>query len=93
MTEICCTFAYANRTNENMDKRSIGLTNGIIAGISFGLIPLFSIPVIADGMGNTSILAYRFLFGCLAMLTVLLYRRTDMHLRLQFSVHWNLLRQ
>lgn len=63
-----------------MDKSSIGLINGIVAGISFGLIPLFSIPVIADGMGNTSILVYRFLFGCIAMLAVLLFRRVDMRL-------------
>lgn len=61
-------------------NKNIGILNGITAGVSFGLIPLFSIPVIAEGMGNTGILVYRFLFGCLAMLALLIYRRVDLRL-------------
>ena len=65
-----------------MDKQTLGLINGIISGISFGLIPLFSIPVIAAGMGNVSILVYRFLFGSLAMLGILLLKKTDLRVSL-----------
>lgn len=65
-----------------MDKQTLGLINGIISGISFGLIPLFSIPVIAAGMGNVSILVYRFLFGSLAMLGMLLLKKTDLRVSL-----------
>ena len=65
-----------------MDKQTLGLINGIISGISFGLIPLFSIPVIAAGMGNVSILVYRFLFGSLAMLGLLLLKKTDLRVSL-----------
>jgi len=63
-----------------MTRQTKGLLNGLVSGISFGLIPLFSIPVIATGMGNVSILVYRFLFGSAAMLAVLLLRRTDMRI-------------
>lgn len=63
-----------------MDKQTRGIINGIISGVSFGLIPLFSIPVIAAGMGNVSILVYRFLFGSIAMLGMLLLRKTDMRI-------------
>ena len=65
-----------------MDKQTLGLINGIISGISFGLIPLFSIPVNAAGMGNVSILVYRFLFGSLAMLVMLLLKKTDLRVSL-----------
>ena len=65
-----------------MDKQTLGLINGIISGISFGLIPLFSIPVIAAGMGNVSTLVYRFLFGSLAMLGMLLLKKTDLRVSL-----------
>ena len=65
-----------------MDKQTLGLINGIISGISFGLIPLFSIPVIAAGMGNVSLLVYRFLFGSLAMLGMLLLKKTDLRVSL-----------
>lgn len=71
-----------------MEKQTLGLLNGIISGISFGLIPLFSIPVIAAGMGNVSILVYRFLFGSLAMLGMLLVRKTD--LRITLSEFWRI---
>lgn len=63
-----------------MTKQIRGIFNGIISGISFGLIPLFSIPAIAAGMGDISILVYRFLFGSAAMLLMLLCRRTNMRI-------------
>ena len=72
----------------SMDKQTLGLINGIVSGISFGLIPLFSIPVIAAGMGNVSILVYRFLFGSLAMLGMLLLKKTD--LRVSLSELWRI---
>lgn len=71
-----------------MNKQTRGVLNGIVSGISFGLIPLFSIPVIAAGMNNVSILVYRFLFGSAAMLAMLLMRKTDM--RISFSELWRI---
>lgn len=63
-----------------MNRKARGVTNGIISGISFGLIPLFSIPVIAAGMDNVSILIYRFMFGSTAMLLLLIARRTNLRI-------------
>lgn len=63
-----------------MNSQTKGFINGIVSGISFGLIPLFSIPVIAAGMGNVSILVYRFLFGSAAMLALLLMKKTDLRI-------------
>lgn len=65
-----------------MEKQTKGIINGIVSGVSFGLIPLFSIPVIAAGMGNVSILVYRFLFGSMAMFAMLLLRKTNMRITL-----------
>lgn len=65
-----------------METQTKGIINGIVSGISFGLIPLFSIPVIAAGMGNVSILVYRFLFGSMAMFAMLLLRKTNMRITL-----------
>lgn len=69
-----------------MTKQTRGIINGIVSGVSFGLIPLFSIPVIAAGMGNVSILVYRFLFGSIAMLGMLLLRKTDMRISISESL-------
>ena len=80
-------YTQANN-NGWLTNKALGLINGIISGISFGLIPLFSIPVIAAGMGNVSILVYRFLFGSMAMLVMLLLRKTD--LRITFSEFWRI---
>jgi len=73
-------LVYQIGAGKFMIRQTKGLLNGIVSGISFGLIPLFSIPVIEAGMGNVSILVYRFLFGSMAMLAVLLLRKTDMRI-------------
>lgn len=59
-----------------------GFTNRWISATSFGLIPLFSIPVMTAGMHLPSMMVYRFAFGCLAILAVLLWQRTDMKVSL-----------
>lgn len=63
-----------------MTNQAKGFINGIVSGISFGMIPLFSIPVIAAGMGNVSILVYRFLMGSMVMLAMLLIGRTSLRI-------------
>lgn len=67
---------------KHMNSQLRGVVNGIISGVSFGMIPLFSIPVIAAGMDNVSILVYRFLFGSAVMLAILLLRKTNMRVSL-----------
>ena len=57
-----------------------GFLNASISGITFVLIPLFAIPVLATGMHSTSVLIYRYAFGCLTMLGLLMFHRTRMRL-------------
>lgn len=65
-----------------------GTLLAIISGATFGLIPLFVIPVMADGMGYASTIFYRFLFGGIGMLGMLLYRQTS--LRIGWGDFWRI---
>ena len=67
-------------TSLSMSTTVKGFLNASISGITFGLIPLFAIPVLATGMHSTSVLIYRYAFGCLAMLGMLMFNRTRMRL-------------
>ena len=44
-----------------------GFAFGILTSATFGLIPLFTLPLMAKGMQFDSILFYRFLFAALAL--------------------------
>ncbi len=44
-----------------------GYVDGIISSMSFGLIPLFTIPVMNAGMEMSSILVYRFSLACVVL--------------------------
>ena len=62
-----------------------GFLNASISGITFGLIPLFAIPVLSTGMHSTSVLIYRYAFGCLAMLGMLCFIAPECGLLLAIS--------
>ena len=44
-----------------------GLIYGIVTSVTFGLIPLFTLPLMKEGMSLDSILFYRFLFATIAL--------------------------
>lgn len=44
-----------------------GYAYGIVTSVTFGLIPLFTLPLMAKGMNYDSILFYRFLFASVAL--------------------------
>ncbi len=50
-----------------------GFGNAIISAATFGLIPLFTKPVMDSGMVTSSILVYRFGFGALVMLALMFF--------------------
>lgn len=54
-----------------------GFSSRWVSATAFGLIPLFSIPVMTGSvsMRTPSVMVYRFVFGCLGLLGVLLWRR------------------
>lgn len=58
-----------------------GTLSAIVSSASFGLIPLFTVPVLAAGMDIPNTLLYRYCIGCMAMLVVLAFQRENMHLR------------
>lgn len=62
-----------------MTKEIKGYAEAIISSASFGTIPLFSIPVMAAGMGLTDVLIYRYAFGCLFMMIVMMWQRQTLH--------------
>lgn len=65
-----------------------GYALAILSGASFGLIPLFTIPVMDAGVGYISVILYRFFFGSLFMLAFLLYRQVS--LRITWSDFWRI---
>lgn len=59
-------------------KEIKGFLLALFSGATFGLIPLFVIPVIEDGMDYTDIVFYRFLLGGAGMLMLMLARRMSL---------------
>lgn len=66
-----------------MNNTVKGFFNRWVSATSFGLIPLFSIPVMAAGMQVPSVMVYRFAIGCLGILAVLLLKRTNLAISLK----------
>lgn len=52
-----------------------GVLYGMATSVTFGLIPLFTLPLIGKGMEYDSILFYRFLFASLALASVMLVKK------------------
>ena len=52
-----------------------GVLYGMATSVTFGLIPLFTLPLIGKGMEYDSILFYRFLFASIALASVMLVKK------------------
>lgn len=65
-----------------MNKIS-GFLYGLLSSASFGLIPLFTLPAMQQGMNFESILFYRFLFAALALGAILLLDGQSFRIRKQ----------
>lgn len=56
-----------------MNKETLtGFLYGITSSATFGLIPLFTLPVMAAGLQFPSIILYRFCFACLILALLLI---------------------
>ena len=66
--------------SQQTSARVSGYINASLSAGFFGLIPLFSIPVLKTGMPLPSVLIYRFAFGSLFMLLYLVARRISLRL-------------
>lgn len=65
---------------ERQSSHTAGVIFAIISSAVFGLIPLFSVPLMAAGVQVTSVVFYRFLISSLAMGCVMAIRRTNLRL-------------
>lgn len=63
-------------------NRFWGFFYGLLASASYGLIPLFTLPLTEHGLRVDSILFYRFSFACLAIGLILIIRREAIGARL-----------
>lgn len=58
-----------------------GFAYGAIAAASYGLNPLFALPLYADGMGADSVLFYRYAFGLVMLGVMMLVQKQSFALR------------
>ena len=63
-------------------NRFWGFFYGLLASASYGLIPLFTLPLTDHGLRVDSILFYRFSFACLAIGLILILKREALGARL-----------
>ena len=64
-------------------SRAYGIWYAILSAATFGLIPLFSIPVLEKGMTTYGVLFYRFVFACVMMLVLLFFNRKELRITLR----------
>lgn len=55
-----------------------GVLYAIASSATFGLIPLFSIPLLSSGIGSPTILCYRFIVAAIIMAVVLLFTKRNL---------------
>lgn len=65
-----------------MQQRTKGMANAIISSASFGLIPLFAVPLMQKEVPSASMLIYRFLIGAAALLLLLTMKHISLRVRL-----------
>lgn len=58
--------------------RTQGILFAIFSAVTFGLIPLFSVPVLRMGMNTYIVLFYRYVIACVVMLGVLVVNQKDL---------------
>ena len=73
--DFFCMFAVILSKKYNMNNNLKGFAYGIATSVTFGLIPLFTLPLMEKGMRFDSILFYRFLFAAIALSGMLLAKK------------------
>ncbi len=65
-----------------IEMKHVGYLLGAIAAITYGMNPLFALPLYEDGMDAYSVLLFRYLFGAI-MIGIMLYIRQPQNLQEQ----------
>ena len=70
------------------EKYLYGILYAVLSSATFGLIPLFSIPLLGGGMSSQTVLCYRFLIAALLMggIVIITHRNLKLSLRQTYSV-------
>lgn len=91
ITSSTCKLVNSSTKKEYPMNKLHGFVGAITSATAFGLIPLFSLPVLATGMSSAAVLVYRFAFAGLIMLVILMCQRQSLHLRFGESLRLMLL--
>ena len=62
-------------------KKFEGFSYGLLSSITFGLIPLFAVPIMASGMQFMSVLFYRFTLASVALAIILTLRKETLKIK------------
>lgn len=62
-------------------RRVAGVIYAILSSATFGLIPLFTVPLLSRGVGSPTILCYRFLLASVAVAVVMLFTKRSFKLQ------------
>lgn len=73
-------FAHISQKNKQTMNRLKGFIYGLATSITFGLIPLFTLPLMQEGMSLDSILFYRFLFATVALAGMMKLHKETFHI-------------
>jgi drug/metabolite transporter (DMT)-like permease len=72
---------HSNKINRlNMSHKSKGLFFGVLAAATYGMNPLFALPLYSDGMSVESVLAMRYTFAALTLGLMMVYRKVSFDL-------------
>lgn len=66
-----------------LSEKLKGYLCGIVSGATYGMIPLFSLPVLHEGLGFDSLLFYRYLMAAAAMALIQVVRRRSLAISLR----------
>ena len=83
MRGFLSTFVPVNFKIENEMRQLKGVLLAIISSSTFGLIPLFALPAIREGVGLDSVLFYRFAISAVAVGIFLLIRKVDFRISMK----------
>ena len=66
-----------------LSEKLKGYLCGIVSGATYGMIPLFSLPVLHEGLGFDSLLFYRYLMAAAVMALIQVVRRRSLAISLR----------
>lgn len=73
-------FAAVLAKGKKMNSNIKGFVYGIATSATFGLIPLFTLPLMAKGMQFDSILFYRFLFASIVLVCIMASKKESLRI-------------